>query len=88
MSRHSPHDVMRAFAISAELVDLHGDEFLPYFEFMESEVAALQAKSDTASRARAAAAKAKTLGLLPESNRGNYRGKSLRNARDLSLITD
>lgn len=49
---HTREEILTAYAIAAELVELHGEEFVPYFEFMEREVAELTRKEDALSRAR------------------------------------
>lgn len=49
---HTREDILAAYAVAAELVELHGEEFVPYFEFMEREVAELTRKEDALSRAR------------------------------------
>lgn len=50
--RHTPAQIMRAYAVAAELVEVHGSIYLPYFEFMEKLVAELEAEQDALARAR------------------------------------
>ena len=64
MTRHSPSDILTALAVAARLVELHGEEFLPIFEAMELEAAALNQRNSAMERARAMAAKAREVGIV------------------------
>lgn len=57
--RHSAADILTALSVAARLVELYGEEFLPYFEAMELEAHALTARSSAMERAKAIAAKSR-----------------------------
>lgn len=71
----SAHEVMLAYAVSARLVELHGQRFVPFFELMEHEVEELRRQDDAVHRARAASALTEKLRRpgLPGNTAGNTR---------------
>jgi hypothetical protein len=58
ISDSDPAAIRSAFALIAEVVVLHGAAYLPLFERLEREVAALDAKASAFDRARQVAATA------------------------------
>ena len=66
----TPAEVLQAYAVAARLVELHGDEFLPFFVAMEGEVARLQSAAAAGERARAVSRRAAEMGLAGKTRLG------------------
>ncbi len=60
----SADDILRAYAVAARLVELYGEEFLPFFEKMERMADSLRTREDGLSRAKAAAARLRANGYI------------------------
>ena len=60
-----PADIVLALTVSARLVERHGDDFIPYFEAMEKQVADLRRRDETIARAKKISAAVQKVGLNP-----------------------
>jgi hypothetical protein len=80
LSKHGPKEILLAAGVAARLVELHGEEFLPYFEYMEREVAEMRRKSAVLDRARQFSAALHTGGLTLDAL-GNFLGDNSGHAR-------